>query len=275
LDFFCDDPDLTACINFYDGFWGKYPLAVEPWYFSITYFSPGGQENEWDTRDKALFKWYPGLPDLDYRQEVVRKVHKGFNEKVLEIGVRGFRVDAVKHVPNDYIASPFQEIVSSGKFKDEIYMYGEMATSDLNITNAYRTYYAMTDFFLLSHVGVGINGDLNLLKPDFYRKSEDAWTLEEKGASHVFPAPEGQEESTSSMDDSSGALMRSNFRMKPAVNFSRLHDSVVDDFYKIYNYQHAVFGLAPNLVDHLYNPKGESRVLQGPRIASSRAFSCA
>lgn len=114
-----------------------------------------------------------GLPDLDLTQSKVLKTHLAYLEKLSELGVAGFRLDAAKHMERRY----FDKLFGNGKFDDKLIfaeIIADRQTYDrelgeyLNHTNM-----LLMDFPLLSSLkeAFSISGDLRNLLGGEYTKS--------------------------------------------------------------------------------------------------------
>lgn len=229
----------------YADFFGPSALIIRLEYWNITYGGVLGV-NEWDTLNKAQNKWFPGLPDLDSSQEYVQNIHANYLKELIIIGVDGFRLDAVKHVPDDYLKNLLRKIaiddtLSSEVLNKEIYAYGEMATNDAVIANEYRQSMAMTDFFLQDLVANIIVPWNNRRLMELSKKETDAkrnrWSVDSGFAPFLFPDPSGEVPSTAKLSEKELGLFQKSYDFKAAVIFSRLHDSVVGTMYKIYDYK--------------------------------------
>lgn len=99
------------------------------------------------------------LPDLDTGSSYVRGVHKRYLEKLLALGVDGFRIDAMKHIEASYFPDVLQ-VIPPGKFT-----YGEVIGETLNESNEYTGMVPVTDFHLLRTMiqAFSASGDLRYL----------------------------------------------------------------------------------------------------------------
>jgi hypothetical protein len=239
-------PDqFEAVESTYADFFGPSALIIRLDYWNITYGGVLGL-NEWDTLNKAQNKWFPGLPDLDSSQEYVQNVHSNYLKELIIIGIDGFRLDAVKHVPDDYLKNLLLKIAKDEDLptellEKEIYAYGEMATNDAVIANEYRQSMAMTDFFLQDLVAKIMVPWNNLSLTELSKKETDAkrnrWSVDKGFAPFLFPDPSGEVASTAKLSETDLGLFQKSYDFKAAVIFSRLHDSVVGTMYKIYDYK--------------------------------------
>jgi alpha-amylase len=103
------------------------------------------------------------LPDLNTASTYVRETHRKYLDRLMVMGVDGFRFDAVKHIESEYFAY-ITKGIPAGKF-----YYGEVIGESLNESNEYTPYMRVTDFHLL-RVMLGAfssGGDIrNLLHPE-------------------------------------------------------------------------------------------------------------
>jgi len=81
----------------------------------------------------SMNDWGPKQP---IENEAVFELHLNFLQKLLDLGVEGFRFDAAKHIP----PSHFQKLLSKLKFKgnrDDFIMYGEVLDSSIDMCYEY------------------------------------------------------------------------------------------------------------------------------------------
>jgi glycosidase len=260
----------TSCLQ-NDGFmkhwraiFGNGALIVRGYYFELTADKHPIYENEWDNLEKVAVKWYPGLPSLDKNSAYVKKTHVDLLEKMVRLGIDGFRLDAVKHIPKDYFADlmvDLKERLADNTEKvdgellqeKELYVYGEMATSKVDIANYYRDGMDVTDFFLLDTYMYS-----TVFKESFdvYGRGEENWqklrrknliASLESGNNRdwqmmLYPIPRATEKSWFSLKDfNKDEYMKA---LKAPIYFSRIHDSVVGDMFILKNYQQAMLGHA-------------------------------
>lgn len=94
--------------------------------FSPWDFNPYGAIKDWLDAYQATEYSLSGLPDLDLNQWVVEQQRRCLRE-LNRMGVDGYRVDAVKHLPEEHIRSVFETEEMSGK-----YLFAEALTSNDN-----------------------------------------------------------------------------------------------------------------------------------------------
>jgi len=103
------------------------------------------------------------LPDLNTASTYVRETHRKYLNRLMAMGVDGFRFDAVKHIESEYFA-----YITKGIPSDKFY-YGEVIGETLGESKEYTPYMRVTDFHLL-RVMLGAfssGGDIrNLLHPE-------------------------------------------------------------------------------------------------------------
>ena len=105
------------------------------------------------------------LPDLDTSSAKVRNVHKQYLQKLMGLGIDGFRFDAAKHIEPEYWADVLQSI------PHDKYYYGEVIGDTLDESRAYTGMMPVTDFHLLRTMlsAFSLNGDLTfLIDPEAY-----------------------------------------------------------------------------------------------------------
>ncbi len=248
----------------WESFFGAGALIVRGYYFELVANKHPIYENEWDNPEKVLIKWYPGLPSLNTDSAYVKKTHLDLLYKMLRIGFDGFRLDAVKHIPDTYFAELLEALrlrlqqeylVVDGALVAEkpLYMYGEMATSKVEIANQYRRRMDLTDFFLLdtfmyasvfpeSFDAYG-RGEENL---QLLRKSRLLQSLSEGDnqgwQKMLYPASVGSEAAWFSLNSFDRDIYLN--QLKDPIYFARIHDSVVGDMFILKNYQQAMLGYA-------------------------------
>jgi|GEM_PF-4862029 len=243
---------------------GSGALIVRSYYFELTADKYPIYENEWDNLEKVLVKWYPGLPSLDKGSAYVQETHVDLLEKMVRVGIDGFRLDAVKHIPKDYFADLIVQLQQRLKDSSEtvdgellqnkaLYVYGEMATSKADIANYYRDGMDVTDFFLLDTFMYATvfkesfdlygRGEENLQK--LRRKSLLAsvqsgnnkdWQL------MLHPMSRSKDQSWFVLKEFDKDIYMK--QLKTPIYFSRIHDSVVGDMFILKNYQQAMLGHA-------------------------------
>lgn len=99
-----------------------------------------------------------GLPDLNTSSQYVRDVHKRYLEKLMNLGVDGFRFDAMKHIEPSYWSA--MAPVTKGKF-----VYGEVIGETFTESYEYTPFMPITDFHLLRLMlgAFSLQGDLRSL----------------------------------------------------------------------------------------------------------------
>jgi hypothetical protein len=260
----------TSCLQ-NDGFmkhwraiFGNGALIVRGYYFELTANKHPIYENEWDNLEKVAVKWYPGLPSLDKQSAYVKTTHVDLLEKMVRLGIDGFRLDAVKHIPKDYFADLIVELkkrladnsetVDGELLQDKpLYVYGEMATSKVDIANHYRDGMDVTDFFLLDTY---MYSTVFKESFDLYGRGEENWqrlrrknlvASLEAGNNRdwqlmLYPIPRSPEQSWFTLKDfDKDQYMKA---LKAPIYFARIHDSVVGDMFILKNYQQAMLGHA-------------------------------
>ena len=102
--------EIDSFHNVWDSLFGMGALIVRGYYFELTADIAPIFQNEWDDQEKVLIKWYPGLPSLNTDLPYVAQTHADLLEKMLRLGIDGFRLDAVKHIPDTYFAELIEEV---------------------------------------------------------------------------------------------------------------------------------------------------------------------
>jgi len=92
--------------------------------FSPWDFNPAGDIVNWNDRHESTEHWLSGLPDLDLNPWVVRQ-QRTCLQALNQSGFDGYRIDAVKHLPEEHIRQVFESGEMAGK-----YLFGEALTSN-------------------------------------------------------------------------------------------------------------------------------------------------
>ncbi len=243
---------------------GKGALIVRSYYYELTADKHPIYQNEWDNLEKVAVKWYPGLPSLDKHSDVVKGTHVDLLEKMVRLGIDGFRLDAVKHIPQEYFSDLIEQLKErlqgesivvdgSNVLQKPLYVYGEMATSKADIANYYRQNMDVTDFFLLDTYMYATVFDESF---DLYGRGEENLQKLRRSALEkslkagdnknwqvmLYPEGPNKDESFFTLNDFSAERFHKG--LKQAIRFSRIHDSVVGDMFILKNYQQAMLGHA-------------------------------
>jgi alpha-amylase len=140
-----------------------------PWDFRDPETRPCIQNysNRWEVTHRWLcdLRLSHYLPDLKTDSTYVRETHKKYLKRLMDMGVDGFRFDAVKH-----IEAPYFEYITRSIPADKFY-YGEVIGENLAESHEYTPYMRVTDFHLL-RVMLGAfssGGDVrHLIHPESY-----------------------------------------------------------------------------------------------------------
>lgn len=103
-----------------------------------------------------------GLPDLNLYRPNVLRAQQQFLRKLVDLGVDGFRIDALKHLPPEYIRQVLQ-----GTESENLLVFGEIITDERNIGRNIGPYESTSDIsfydfpllFLMKRA-LGPEGDL-------------------------------------------------------------------------------------------------------------------
>jgi alpha-amylase len=107
-----------------------------PWDFNME-----GDIQNWMDAHEATERSLSGLPDLDLNQWVISQ-QQACLHCLNRMGFDGYRIDAVKHLPEDHILRVFETVDMSGRF-----MFGEALTSNDNEERVFLwPLFADTDF---------------------------------------------------------------------------------------------------------------------------------
>jgi alpha-amylase len=91
--------------------------------FSPWDFNPQGDIVNWNDLHESQEHWLSGLPDLDLNDWVVEQ-QRSCLRALNDLGFDGYRIDAIKHLPDDHIDRVFQSPDLQGK-----YVFGEALTA--------------------------------------------------------------------------------------------------------------------------------------------------
>ena len=118
-----------------------------------------------------------GLPDLVLMSDYVIGVHQTYLRKLKDIGIKGFRVDAVKHMEKEYFPRVFTDEITEG-----VFVFGEViataGTFDRDLEPYLRaTDMAFMDFPLQATIkdAFGPSGSLSNLIGAVNRKGALSW----------------------------------------------------------------------------------------------------
>jgi alpha-amylase len=92
--------------------------------FSPWDFNPQGDIVNWTDLHESQEHWLSGLPDLDLNGWVVEQ-QRSCLRALNELGCDGYRIDAIKHLPDDHIARVFRTPDLAGRF-----VFGEALTAN-------------------------------------------------------------------------------------------------------------------------------------------------
>jgi alpha-amylase len=109
-------------------------------------FNTAGCIQNFEDRQQVLFGrlclGFPdkGLPDLDLTRPNVFEAQRNFIDGLIAMGVDGFRVDALKHIPTDYVNRIFAHVDRS-----KIFLFGEIIAHNGNMEREIGPYAKETD----------------------------------------------------------------------------------------------------------------------------------
>ena len=105
--------------------------------------------NNYDDRYQVTHYWLcdyrAQLPDLDTSSNYVRGVHKRWLQKLMDLGIDGFRFDAAKHIEPEYFADVLEVIPA----RKRAYSYGEVIGRNISESSEYSGMMRLSDFHLL------------------------------------------------------------------------------------------------------------------------------
>jgi alpha-amylase len=115
-------------------------------------------------RDTEINCWLGGLPDLDQSKAGVRAVHQAHLQKLLDLGIDGFRFDAAKHMSAEIVQEyiDFINTKSQGKAWNYLEVISDHDTKAEDYTGVATT----TDFVLYDSMkkAFSFGGDLRSLR---------------------------------------------------------------------------------------------------------------
>lgn len=115
-------------------------------------------------RSTELDCWLGGVPDLDQSSPNVRKIQKAHLKLLMDLGIDGFRFDAAKHIPGQYIQQYIDYINQSSK--GNAWNYLEVIEDSDTRAEDYNPIAAVTDFLLYNAMKTAFSfgGDLRSLR---------------------------------------------------------------------------------------------------------------
>lgn len=158
--------------------------------FSPWDFNPGGNIQNWMDRHESEECSLSGLPDLDLNAWVIeqqRHCLKALNA----LGFDGYRIDAIKHLPEEHIRQVFETDDMAGKF-----LFGEALTANDSEENIFlwplfhKTHLSFYDFPLHETLrrAFSPNGSLReLVDPAAYGQALSAWRAVTFAVTHDMP----------------------------------------------------------------------------------------
>lgn len=162
--------------------------------FSPWDFNPYGAIKDWMDAYQATEYSLSGLPDLDLNQWVIdqqRECLRSLNG----MGVDGYRVDAVKHLPETHIRSVFETADMAGK-----YLFGETLTSNDNeervflwplLDNSYLSFYDFPLHETLRRTFTPDGSMRELVDPVAFGQALPWWRAVTFGVTHDMPNNDG------------------------------------------------------------------------------------
>lgn len=143
-------------------------MANMPQYWNLRYptFKPEDFHKQCDINyrdiNSIISCWIGGsLPDLNLARENVRNIHKAHLEKLLSLGIDGFRFDAAKHIEPQWL----QEYINTADSRST-WNYLEVIEDPATNIEDYRSIAAVTDFRLYDTLrdAFSYGGDLRKLR---------------------------------------------------------------------------------------------------------------
>ncbi|WP_346289894.1 alpha-amylase family glycosyl hydrolase [Sphaerothrix gracilis] len=109
--------------------------------------------------------WLGGLPDLNQTRPNVQALQQAYLQKLLDLGIDGFRVDAAKHIPASTIKTAYIDYINQAS-QGETWNYLEVITDSDTRPEDYNWIAAVTDFVLYNamRTAFSFGGDLRSLR---------------------------------------------------------------------------------------------------------------
>jgi len=133
--------------------------------FEPRHFHPRCDINYEDNNNTSeLDCWLGGLPDLNQDDSEVRQVHFAHIDKLLDLGIDGFRFDAAKHIPSARLKQYLDHI--DQRSQGHTWNYLEVITDHDTKPNFYTWVGAISDFILYKTMkdAFTFGGDLRSLR---------------------------------------------------------------------------------------------------------------
>ncbi|MBX9703837.1 MAG: hypothetical protein K2X39_06755, partial [Silvanigrellaceae bacterium] len=132
-----------------------------------------------------------GLADLDQNSKKVFDAQSDYLKKLVKLGVKGFRFDAVKHMPSKY----FNYLLHDEMFQD-IYVFGEVLAHNMEEAYVYGEYLQNSplDFMDLTHLAIVQRAFLTgqRLSHLSHRNDSHLLSFTENLVSNIIPTSPGQ-----------------------------------------------------------------------------------
>ncbi|MFE4106861.1 alpha-amylase family glycosyl hydrolase [Almyronema epifaneia] len=121
-------------------------------------YSDGDRTSETDC-------WLGGLPDLDQTQQNVQAIQQAYLQKLLDLGIDGFRLDAAKHIAAETIKTAYIDYIDQASH-GTTWNYLEVITDQDTRPEDYNWVAAVTDFVLYNTMRSAFSkgGDLRSLR---------------------------------------------------------------------------------------------------------------
>lgn len=162
--------------------------------FSPWDFNPYGAIKDWMDAYQATEYSLSGLPDLDLNQWVIEQQRECLRA-LNRMGVDGYRVDAVKHLPETHIRSVFETEDMAGR-----YLFGEALTSNDHeervflwplFDNSYLSFYDFPLHETLRRTFSPTGSMRELVDPAAFGQALPWWRAVTFGVTHDMPNNDG------------------------------------------------------------------------------------
>lgn len=146
----------------------------------------GDYTNAWEVQNCRL----TGLQDLDTSQPYVQDKLAGYLKKLLDLGVYGFRVDAVKHIASEDVKAIKAKLAAaSGRNADDIFFEQEVIGNSQEAPEIQPGKYLengkVSEFNFTNHLAVAFSSDISDSKNGLLKVGSDGWVDSSKAAVFV------------------------------------------------------------------------------------------
>ncbi|MEK0279592.1 type I pullulanase [Bifidobacterium mongoliense] len=146
----------------------------------------GDYTNAWEVQNCRL----TGLQDLDTSQPYVQDKLAGYLKKLLDLGVYGFRVDAVKHIASEDVKAIKAKLAAaSGRNADDIFFEQEVIGNPSEAKEIQPVNYLangkVSEFNFTNHLSAAFSGDIADKAKGLSQVGSEGWVDSSKAAVFV------------------------------------------------------------------------------------------